>query len=187
MFRYSSQGGHQYLGITLSMLQGKTNREGKENYCMASWFDPGDLPFDDPNWFKLHLMPGKYAFKEITSGAHYATVKALFDAAEVVSKKRTHVARGTGSRHAQDAGADIASIENHGGWGKGRVSTHYLSRISDDVPSKMAGFTLPGERLRLARGTFYRQLHFRGCYFLLSRTLPSEPKALRIGSNGPKT
>ncbi|KAG9319267.1 hypothetical protein KVV02_003331 [Mortierella alpina] len=98
-------------------------------------------------------MPGRFAFKEFSSGAHYATVKALFNAVGVVSKKKTHVSRGTGSRHAQDAGADIASIENHGGWGKGRVSIHYLSRISDDVPSKMAGCTLPGERLWLARGT----------------------------------
>jgi hypothetical protein len=71
----------------------------------------------------------------------------------VVFKKKTHVARGTGSRHAQDAGADIASIENHGGWGQGRVSTHYLSRVSDDVPSEMAGCTLQGERLWLSRNT----------------------------------
>ncbi|KAG9320896.1 hypothetical protein KVV02_008680 [Mortierella alpina] len=138
IFRHNSQDRHYSLGVTLSMLQGKTNREGKENngvvvrnkgveicpvgalafYLLEMWMDPGDLPFDDPNWLKLYLIPGRFAFKEFSSGAHYATVEALFNAAGVVSKKKPHVARGTGSRHAQDAGADIASIENHGDWGK---------------------------------------------------------------------
>ena len=98
-------------------------------------------------------MPGRTSDDQLSPAAHYASIRQLFIAAGVISKKKTHLPRGAGSRHAQDAGADIAAIENHGGWGKGRLSTHYLSRISDDVPSKMAGCTLPGERLWLSRNT----------------------------------
>ncbi|KAG9319268.1 hypothetical protein KVV02_003332 [Mortierella alpina] len=52
MFRHNSQDGHYSLGVTLSMLQWKTNREGKENYGVVVRNkdveicpDPGDLPF----------------------------------------------------------------------------------------------------------------------------------------------
>jgi hypothetical protein len=133
-------------------------------------------------------MPGNGPAGELSIGAHYASIKALFDDAVVVSKKKTHAPRGTGARHAQDAGADIAAIENHAGWGKGRLSTNYLSRICDAkfrarwlvAHSQENDYGLPGT-------PFYRPLNCSGCCFHVLRSMPWDAMVMRIGYNGQRT
>ncbi|KAF9271229.1 hypothetical protein BGZ68_003992, partial [Mortierella alpina] len=136
--------------------------------------NPEDVPFDDPTWPRYYLMPGKSASEQLSPAAHYASIKQLFLAAAVISKKKTHAPRGAGSRHAQDAGADIASIENHGGWGEVDCQpiicpgslTMFLPRWLV-AHSQENDFGLPGT-------PFYRLLSFSGCSFHVSRNLLEE-------------
>jgi hypothetical protein len=69
------------------------------------------------------------------------------------SSKVTHGGRKAGAQHAHANGANIEEIAHHGNWNHRRVSTHYLSQLSKDVPYRMAGFTLPNEEFWLERNT----------------------------------
>src|SRR5688572_14672886 len=98
-------------------------------------------------------MPGKDNATKLSSLAHYWATKDLWEDAGVITSKPTHAHQGTRACHAQDAGAEILAIKQHGSWGHGHVATHYLTRIPHKVAFQMAGCTHPNERLWLARNT----------------------------------
>ncbi|KAI8360067.1 hypothetical protein B0O80DRAFT_483904 [Mortierella sp. GBAus27b] len=77
------------------------------------------------------------------------------------SKKVTHAGRGSGTRHAQEMGAGIEEIAQHGNWNNSRVVLRCLSGIPKDVPHKLAGFGGQGERSWLARNTLVPSLELQ--------------------------
>ncbi|KAF9930897.1 hypothetical protein FBU30_011095 [Linnemannia zychae] len=89
----------------------------------------------------------------VSYSEHYATSRSSWTQAGKPSTKSTHEHLGAGARHAQEAGADVSTIAQHGHWLHDQVSIHYLSHIPSGVALKMAGCTTPGERLWLARNT----------------------------------
>ncbi|KAG9321109.1 hypothetical protein KVV02_007338 [Mortierella alpina] len=50
-------------------------------YLLEMWMDPEDVPFDDPNWPRYYLMPGKSASEQLSPAAQYASTKQLYLAA----------------------------------------------------------------------------------------------------------
>lgn len=110
--------------------------------------------FNGNEWKKFCLLSvAQNATVPVSYSVHYATSRSSWIQAGKPSNKSTHEHRGAGARHAQEAGADVSAIAQHGHWLHDRVSTHYLSHIPSGVALKMAGCTMPGERLWLARNT----------------------------------
>jgi hypothetical protein len=87
--------------------------------------------------------------------------KQEMERANITSKKVTHTGRGSGARHAQEMGAGIEEIAQHGNWNNSRVVLFYLSGIPKDVPHKLAGFRGQGERSWLARNTLVPPLELQ--------------------------
>jgi hypothetical protein len=112
--------------------------------------------------------------KQWSPSAQRAGAKQLWESAGVVTSKPTHGHRGAGARHAQEAGADIESIAQHGNWNHRRVATHYLSRIPSEVAMKLAGCTLPNERLWLPRATLIPSLELQRMVFPFIETYFTE-------------
>ena len=87
--------------------------------------------------------------------------KQEMERANITSSKVTHAGRGSGARHAQEMGAGIEEIAQHGHWNNNRVVLFYLSGVPKDVPHKLAGFSNPTERSWLPRNTLIPPLELQ--------------------------
>ncbi|CAO3567962.1 unnamed protein product [Mortierella alpina] len=197
MFRHISQGGHQSLGITFSMLQGKTNREVKENYGVV-------VCNKNVECSQIYDRIRTIFHSMIRSGSSYIYCLGYMPSRslhlELILRlpRRSSTLREWCSRRKPMLHEALALAmprmlvlilfrSNHGGWGKGRVSTYYRSRISDVVPSKMAGCTLQRERLWLSRNTLLPPVELQRMLFPCFEDYAKEGGHYAIGYSGQKT
>ncbi|KAI7821513.1 hypothetical protein BC939DRAFT_455417 [Gamsiella multidivaricata] len=88
------------------------------------------------DWEKAYLIHGRDEFSPLSSSDHYQMHKQEMERENITSKKVTHSGRGSGARHAQEMGAGVEEIAQHGNWNNSRVVLFYLSGIPKDVPQR---------------------------------------------------
>ncbi|KAG0023875.1 hypothetical protein BGZ80_007567 [Entomortierella chlamydospora] len=117
------------LGVVLSMLQGKTNKDTWKNYGVVVRNKDVQLCPVGALGFYLYVL-----WSEISDTARYLTRKAIMKAVNIKDKKKiTHRDRVRESQHVQACRTTAEAIAQHGNWAASRATTHYLSRVDATV------------------------------------------------------
>jgi hypothetical protein len=104
---------------------------------------------DEPSqWYPIWLFPGKKEGTAISADAHAKATKAVLQRAGVrqLSKKVTHIFRGSGARMADLFGASETDIRRGGRWDMSSMAQHYLTTLPRETIRVLAGFpSAPGQ------------------------------------------
>lgn len=98
---------------------------------------------DSSQWYPIRLFPGKKdQYTPITSDAHAKATKTVLERAGVrqLSKKLTHIYRGSGARMADLFGASETDIRRGGRWDMSSMTQHYLTTLPRETIRVLAGF-----------------------------------------------
>lgn len=162
--------------LVMILRQGKTNKNNRLELtgCIRStrvevcpimalglylfWrFHVQNEPFPDfttsQNWYKIKLFKSDNSdvTKPWSYSGHRDSVAKGLDGAQIFTKKKTHINRGSAARMADLAGVNEDQIRRLGRWNNTTMNGAYLTGLPREVMRVMAGFTVQQGQFYLPR------------------------------------